>query len=345
MGLGVFPAVSLKDARTEADKNRLIVSQGSDPLEQQAQQRSEAQRSRRDTFKAEAARYVKAHSPAWSARHAQQWRNSLESYIFPRLGKLPVSDITTDDVVDTLLPIWHSKPVTAERLRNRIELILDASRARELRSGENPARWRGHLDKLLPRRKPTITLMKAMPYATIPTFVRSIDAVDGSAARALELIILTALRTNEVLHARWEEIDLEARIWTIPGDRMKNRKTFRLPVTEAMIAVLEQQKGMSETYVFPSSRSSSHPIALNSAGRLMRSMGVADYVVHGFRSAFRTWAGEETHFPREVCELCLAHTLAGRTEAAYSRGDQLEKRRLLMSEWAGYVRARLAEAA
>ena len=342
MGLGVFPAVSLKDARTEADKNRLVVSQGNDPLDQQAQLRSEAQRSRRDTFRAEALRYIKAHSPAWSARHAQQWRNSLDRHVFLRLGKCPVSDITTDEVVDTLLPIWHTKPVTAERLRNRIELILDASRARQLRSSENPARWRGHLDKLLPRRKPTVRPMKAMPYADIPAFVRSLDAVDGNAARALELIILTALRTNEVLHARWEEIDLEQQVWTLPGERMKNRKAFRLPVTDAMVSVLEQQKGLSDTYVFPSARSSSHPIALNAAGRLMRSLGVADYVVHGFRSAFRTWAGEETHYPREVCELCLAHTLAGRTEAAYSRGDQLEKRRLLMSEWAEYVRARLA---
>ncbi len=341
MGLGVFPAVSLKEARNEADKNRLILNQGVDPLDQKAKLKTDAQRGRRDTFKAEALRYIKAHSPAWSPRHAQQWKRSLELHVFPRLGKLPVSEITTEDVVETLMPVWHTLQVTAERLRNRIELILDASRARGLRTGENPARWRGHLDKLLPRRTHSPKPMESMPYKQIPSFMRQLDGIDGAAARGLELIILTAMRTNEVLQATWGEFDFVERVWTVPAARMKNSKVHRVPLNDAMISVLEQQQGKDPVFVFPSSKVKGAPVGLNAADRVMRSMGIESYVVHGFRSSFRTWAGEETHHPRDVCELCLAHTLAKKTEAAYSRGDKLEKRRVLMDEWAHFVSTEL----
>lgn len=345
MGLGVFPSVSLKDARSAADRNRLVLNQGIDPLDQKAVQLTQAKRSRRDTFKAEALRYIKFQSPAWSARHKQQWERSLELHVFPRLGGVPVGDISTDDIVETLMLIWHTKQVTAERVRNRIELVLDASRARELRSGENPARWRGHLDKLLPRRTHTVRPMESMPYQLIPDFMRKLDAVDGTAARCLELIILSALRTNEATHARWEEFDFVERIWTVPACRMKNRKAHRVPLTDTMIEVLDQQHGKHPDVVFPSSKVKDVPIGLNAADRVMRSLGVEQYVVHGFRSTFRTWAGEETHHTREVCELCLAHTLAQKTEAAYSRGDKLEKRRILMEEWAQWASGQLAQAA
>jgi integrase len=345
MGLGVFPSISLKDARSAADRNRLVLNQGIDPLDHKAVQLTQAKRSRRDTFKAEALRYIKSQSPAWSARHTQQWERSLELHVFPRLGNVPVGDISTDDIVETLMLIWHTKQVTAERVRNRIELVLDASRARELRSGENPARWRGHLDKLLPRRTHTVRPMESMPYQLIPDFMRQLDAVDGTAARCLELIILTALRTNEATHARWEEFDFEERIWTVPGLRMKNGKAHRVPLNDSMIEVLNQQRGKHEDLVFPSNKVRNVPIGLNAADRVLRSLGVKQYVVHGFRSTFRTWAGEETHHPREVCELCLAHTIAQKTEAAYSRGDKLGKRRILMEEWALWASALLAQAA
>jgi len=345
MGLGVFPTVSLKDARTEADRNRLLLSQGIDPLSKRDQQRFEAKRSRKDTFRFEAGNYIKAHSSSWSPRHTQQWRKSLETYVFPRMGKSPVSEITTDHVLEVLQPIWSSKPVTAARLRNRIELILDASRAKGLREGDNPARWRGHLDKLLPKQRQQSSAMPAMPYQDIPGFMRELDAVDSVAARGLEAIILSGLRTEEVLNARWGEIDLEARVWTVPAERMKNGRAHRVPICDALLGVFEQTKGLDPSLVFPSQKHANKPVAANAAWRLMRAMGVVGYVPHGFRASFRTWAGEETNHPREVCELCLAHTLAGRTEAAYSRGDKLEKRRALMAEWAAFVREKLAQAA
>lgn len=345
MGLGAFPAVSLRDARTEADKNRLLLSQGIDPLSNREQQRTEAKRSRKDTFKAEAESYIKSHSAAWSARHTRQWRHSLETYVFPRLGKTPVSDISTDHVLEVLQPLWSLRPVTAARLRNRIELVLDASRAKELRTGENPARWRGHLDKLLPKQRQSPKPMPSMPYSEIPDFMRALDAIDGVAARGLEAIILSGLRTEEVLRATWDEFDWVQAIWTVPAARMKNNKPHRVPITPALRSVLLQLEGLDPVYVFPSQKIRHRPIGVNAAWRLMRSMKIDEYVPHGFRAAFRTWAGDETHYPRDVCELCLAHTLADRTEAAYSRGDMLEKRRALMTDWAAFVRERLAEAA
>lgn len=348
MGLGSFPSVSVRDARIEADKNRLLISQGIDPLDRRAQEQSAARRSRKDTLRSEAFRYIKAHSAGWTPRYTQQWKRSLEKHIFPRLGNRPVSDISTDDIVDLLSPIWLQIPVTAERLRNRIMLILDASRARGLRTGANPARWRGHLDKLLPRQRREIKPMKSIPYKDLSDFMRKVDALEGVGARALQLIILTCLRSIEVLHGRWDEVDFAARVWTIPGERMKNRREHRVPLSDAALQLLLELKALTggSQYIFPSSRRSDAPIALNTAWRALREID-AHITVHGFRSTFRTWAAEETHYAREVCELCISHTVANRTEAAYNRGDLLEKRRGLMQDWAvlctsGLEPARLA---
>lgn len=337
MGLGSFPAVSLKEARNEADKNRVQISQGNDPLAQKAEIRSVSRQSRRDTLKVLAMRFHKSHSPAWSPRYASQWISGLEIHAFPRLGSTPVRDITTQDVLDVLLPIWHLMPVTAERIRNRIELVLDSAKALGLREGENPARWRGHLDKLLPRTTKDVEPMASMPYNQVPALMRELDSIPGTAARALELLILTSLRTGEVINAEWSEFDFEAGIWTIPAARMKNRRKHRVPLTESMLAVIEQQKGLHPVVVFPSDRKKNSALALNAVWRTLRSLGVDDVVPHGFRSSFRTWAGEETDYANEVCEHCLAHSVIKKTEAAYSRGDFLEKRRHLMTEWCNFV--------
>jgi len=337
MGLGAFPAVSLKDARNEADKNRILISQGIDPLAKKAEQRNASKQSRRDTFQVLARRFHKSHSPTWSERYASQWIRGLEIHIFPRLGSMPVRDIATQDVLDVLMPIWHKHPVTAERIRNRIELVLDSAKALGLREGENPARWRGHMNKLLPVTKKVADAMASMPYTQVPELMRELDSIPGSAARALELLILTSLRTGEVIRARWSEFDFDAGIWTIPAERMKKRRKHRVPLTQAMLDVIEQQKGLHPELVFPSDRKRNASLGLNSAWRMLRSVGIEDVVPHGFRSSFRTWAGEETDYANEVCEQCLAHSITKKTEAAYSRGDFLEKRRHLMSEWCRFV--------
>ena len=329
--------VSLKDARTAADRNRLLLSQGIDPLIKRDEDKAEAVRSRKDTLRSEAASYIRSHSTAWSDRHTRQWKQSLRDFVFPKIGSLPVGLVTTEHIVDVLQAIWLSKPVTAARVRNRLELILDASKAKGMRQGDNPARWRGHLDKLLPKQKVRPSPMAAFPYKQLPDFMRALDGLDGTPARALEAIILSGLRTGEVARARWDEFDWDNKVWIVPAERMKNRLSHRVPLSDALIEVLNQQRGLCETFVFPSSYRPGAPIALNAPWRVMRSFN-SQYVPHGFRAAFRTWAGEETNFPREVCELCLSHNIAGKTEAAYSRGDMLERRREVMHLWSCYVR-------
>lgn len=340
MGLGSFPTLSVREARHEADKNRLLINRGIDPLDRKAQELTTARQNRKDTLKAEANRYIKAHSTGWSPRYTQQWRRSLETHIYPRLGSTPVAEITTDDVVDALSPVWLALPVTAERLRNRIELIMDASRARGLRADANPARWKGHLDKLLPRQKKVIKPMRSIPYPELPGFMRRLDGEEGIGARALQLIILSCLRTREVLHARWEEFDFDNRIWTVPGARMKNGRDHRVPLNDDMLELLFELRGNNPPgtdFLFPSPRKKHAPAPLNTAWRALKKMDDRSLTVHGFRSTFRTWAAEETHYAREVCELCISHTVSNRTEAAYNRGDLLEKRRDLMGEWAAMV--------
>ncbi len=338
MGLGAYPVVSLRDARLEADKARLGLAQGIDPLAKRHQLKLDARAKRRKgaIFRAEAEQFIRTHAPSWSPRHAIQWRNSLDTHVYPRIGGLPVEQIDTDQVLEVLAPIWSTVPITATRVRNRIELILDAAKARQLRTGENPARWRGHLDKLLPRQKRTATPFPAMPAEDVPALLHRLDGVPGPAARACELLILTATRSNEVCGARWEEFDLEARIWMIPAHRMKTRRGHRVPLTEAMLEVLKQVRGIHREFVFLNSRRTG-PLPSNALRRVLNAVGADDCVPHGFRSTFRTWAAEQTNYSREVCEMALAHSLESKVEAAYNRGDLLEKRRALMEDWSTFL--------
>jgi integrase len=339
LGLGSFPTVSLKAARLAVDTYRLDLSQGIDPLTKRASLQYEQALITRAavTFRHEAERYISTHRQSWkNVRHVQQWSNSLRDHVYPLLGEMPVGSIKTEHVLDVLIPIWTRIPETAFRLRNRIELVLDAAKARRLREGENPARWRGHLDKLLPRQKRAKVPFSAMPAERLGPFIRQLDSLESTAARACELLIYTACRSNEVCDARWSEFDFAAGIWTIDAARMKAGKVHRVPLSAGAIQALEQQQGKHPIYVFPNARRSGS-LPGNAIRRVMDELQAGEYVPHGFRSTFRTWSAEHTNFPREICEMALAHSLEDKVEAAYNRGDLLDKRRQLMNEWATLI--------
>ncbi|MBO4968465.1 MAG: integrase arm-type DNA-binding domain-containing protein [Pseudomonas sp.] len=345
LGLGAFPAVSLKAARLAVDTYRLDLSQGIDPLSKRAllDAPQTLPAPAVVTFRIEAERYIKTHRQSWkNARHAQQWSHTLRDHVYPLLGDMPVACVDTEHVLDVLTPIWNNIPETAFRLRNRMELVLDAAKARKLREGENPARWRGHLDKLLPRQKRAKMPFSAMPAEEVGPFFRRLDSLASTAARACELLIYTACRSSEVCDARWSELDLAAGLWTIDALRMKAGKTHRVPLCPGAIQVLTQQRGKHPLYVFPNARHSAS-LPGNALRRVMQQLQASEFVPHGFRSTFRTWAAENTLFPREVCEMALVHSLEDKVEAAYNRGDLLEKRRQLMSAWAAYIQAGASE--
>ena len=324
---------------------RLDLSQGIDPLSKRAllDAPQTLPAPAVVTFRIEAERYIKTHRQSWkNARHAQQWSHTLRDHVYPLLGDMPVACVDTEHVLDVLTPIWNNIPETAFRLRNRMELVLDAAKARKLREGENPARWRGHLDKLLPRQKRAKMPFSAMPAEEVGPFIRRLDSLASTAARACELLIYTACRSSEVCDARWSELDLAAGLWTIDALRMKAGKTHRVPLCPGAIQVLTQQRGKHPLYVFPNARHSAS-LPGNALRRVMQQLQASEFVPHGFRSTFRTWAAENTLFPREVCEMALAHSLEDKVEAAYNRGDLLEKRRQLMSAWAAYIQAGASE--
>ncbi|MEE7479052.1 integrase [Methylobacterium hispanicum] len=346
MGLGGYPAVSLKGARDAAAAVRVQLSQRVDPLasRQAAEEAERLERSKSRTFEECAQEYIAAHSPSWkNEKHRQQWRNTLATYAYPTIGEKPVQEVSTADVLAILKPIWLTKAETASRVRNRIELVLDAARAQGLRTGENPAQWRGHLDKLLPKRSQAqaVKHRPAMPWDDVPAFMTLLSGRRSGAARALRFTILTACRSTEVLHATWAEFDLKGRVWTIPGERMKANKPHRVPLTDAMLEVLELQRGHDDTWVFPGWREG-RPFSNMAMVKVMRDANLGHFVPHGFRSTFRDWSAECTMFPRDVCEMALAHAIENRVEAAYRRGDLFEKRRALMEAWSDHVVPRLA---
>lgn len=346
MGLESFPAVSLKAARLIIAEHRRTMAVGIDPMaardaereRQQEEQRQQA--AKRVTFESVTAEYIEAHRRAWkNAKHAQQWENTLATYAAPIIGQLSPAEITTGHVLEILQPIWAEKTETASRVRNRIELILDAAKAKGLRDGENPARWRGHLDKLLPKRSKVQARQHhaALPWSELPAFMVELAAHDDLTYQAMRLTILTACRTSEVLGATWTEIDLESRTWTIPAARMKASKDHRVPLSDAALAVLASLPRIEGSpYLFPGARKG-RPLSNMAMLMGLRRMGRGELTMHGFRSTFRDWAAESTHYPREVCEMALAHTVATGAEAAYWRGDVFEKRRALMADWAAYA--------
>ena len=343
MGLGRYPDLSLAKAREKAAECRQLIADAVDPIERRKKQRMEAALAnvRGMTFKQCAVGYIAAHEASWrNAKHRQQWTNTLETYVYPTLGPLSVQDINVGFVMRVLEPIWSKKPETASRVRGRIEAILDWAKVSGYRSGENPARWRGHLVHLLPAKSKVreVEHHAALPYEQIGAFMTSLRDQPGGAARALEFLILTATRTGETLGATWDEFDLEARLWTIPTDRMKGGREHRVPLSAAALAVLEGTREVRQgDLVFPGARQG-RPLSNMAVLMLLRRMGLGEITAHGFRSTFRDWAAERTTFPREVAEMALAHAIPDAVEAAYRRGDLFEKRRRLMSAWAEFLR-------
>ena len=341
MGLGAYPDVGLREAREKAVEARRVLREGKDPLrERQAQKVAAALEAAKDmTFQQCAERYIEAHRDGWkNPKHVEQWENSLKRYAYPVLGKHSVQLIDTGLVLEVVEPIWKTKTETASRVRSRIENILSWATARELRQGDNPARWKGHLDHLLPDRDKIQKLehFEALPYVEIGSFMAELRDEGGAAARALEFTILNASRTDEVLGATWDEIDLKDKLWVIPAERMKGKKEHRVPLSNQAVVLLEEMAKLgAEGYVFPGRKPDSRlsPMAML---MLLRRMKRGDITVHGFRSTFRDWAAERTSFPRDVAEMALAHTIGDKVEAAYRRGELLDKRRRLMTEWAKF---------
>ena len=345
IGLGGYPSVTLEGARVAARADRDKIRNGVDPVEERRSARSAliAQRAGALTFDQCAARYIAAHEAGWkNAKHAAQWSSSLAAYASPVIGALQVRDITTGHVVQVLERdnLWTAKTETATRVRGRIESILDWAKVRGYREGENPARWKGHLDKLLPKKSKVVKVKRhaALDYREIGAFMTKLRAAKGVAARALELAILCASRSGEVRGAVWAEFDLDATVWTIPAGRMKADEEHRVPLSARAIEVLRSMlPGEDEpdpaALVFPGMKG--RPLSDMSLGAVLKRMKV-DVTAHGFRSTFRDWAAEMTTYPREVCEMALAHTIDSKVEAAYRRGDLFEKRRRLMADWAAY---------
>ncbi len=336
MGLGGLSAVSLSRARELAGEARAEVAAGRNPIESRKAMR------RVPTFGECADQLIESLRSEWrNAKHKAQWEMTLTEYAKPLRSK-PVDEISTEDVLRVLKPIWATKPETASRLRGRIERVLDAAKALGYRSGENPALWRGHLKNLLPRRqKLSRGHHAAMPYAEVPAFCSDLRQLNSISAQALLFCVLTATRSGEVLGARWSEIDLAKKLWTVPAARMKASREHRVPLAGPCVDILERLRNARRTddagdYVFEGQRRG-RPLSVMALTMVLRRMKHGHFTVHGFRSSFRDWAGECTSFPREVAEAALAHVVGDETERAYRRGDALEKRRKLMAAWAEFI--------
>jgi integrase len=350
MGLGPLVLFGLKEARAKALNAKRLRYEGTDPLEakRQARIRAHLDVAKAVTFQQAAEKYIAAHKAGWqNAKHADQWKNTLATYAGPVIGTFPVQAIDTALVLKVLEPIWSTKPETASRVRGRIEAILDWAKVRGYCAGENPARWKGHLDHLLPARTKVrqVEHHAALPFGEIAAFMTALQQQEGTAARALEFTVLTAARTGEVLGARWSEIDVRTKIWIVPAERMKARREHRVPLSKRALAILGNMtaghaagQGETEGFVFPGAKRGA-PLSNMAFLMLLRRMGRDDLTAHGFRSTFRDWAAERTAFPAEVAEMALAHTVGDKVEAAYRRGDLFEKRRRLIEAWAAFCGA------
>jgi integrase len=334
-GLGSADVVSLSEARGKSHQARRLLDAGENPIA--AKRQAALINAGIPTFGAVADTLLAAKQSEWrNEKHREQWRASLTEFSEP-LRPCPVDEIDTAAVLAVLKPLWQTKPETASRLRGRIESVLDAAKAQGYRSGENPAAWRGHLAHLLPKRgKLSRGHHAAMDYQEIPAFVAQLRECDAVAAMALEFCILTAARSGEVYGARWSEIDMAAKVWTLPAARIKAAREHRIPLSERALAIL-QRLSVAKTgdYVFPSPRGRK-PLSHVAMAKVMRRLQIDGPTVHGFRSGFRDWCGEATHFPREVAEAALAHVVGDKAEQAYRRGDALEKRRAMMEAWAAF---------
>lgn len=344
MGLGPIHSVSLSEARRRASDIHRLIWDGVDPIEARRKMKIDQTAALTDliTFGECAKKYIDAHASSWkSARHKQQWEVTLDQYVNPIVGHMPVSAVEKPHVLAVLEPIWLTKTETARRVRGRIETVLDWAKARDYRGGENPARWRGHLDQLLPARAriAPVKNLTAMPYSGLPDFMSRLRNQIGVNARALEFLILTAARTGDVIGATWSEIDFAERLWIVPGARVKSKKgTLRrdhvVPLCDRIIELLNGLPRDGE-FIFIGAQAGKQmsPAVMI---RLTKEMTGGEVTVHGFRSSFRDWGAEQTNYPNEMLEMALAHTVSDKTEAAYRRGDMRAKRRALMDDWASY---------
>ena len=344
MGLGSLNFVGLAEARQLAISQKRLVIDGKDPIEERKRSRVEQQLSqaRNLSFEDVALACITSKSHEWkNAKHAQQWKNTLATYAFPVIGHLPISEITTDLILRILEPIWVTKAETASRVRQRLETIWDYGKARNYVDGENPARLKGHLDKILSKtaKVKRVRHFPALPYNEIGRFVKELRTRSGYSALGLEFLILTAAGTGEIIGAKWSEIDLEKAVWTIPSERMKAGVEHRVPLPSRAVEILESinSNRNPEQHVFSGWKRNTG-LSNNAFLALLKKMQRSDITPHGFRSTFRDWAAEEAHqFSNETVELSLAHKVANSVEAAYRRGDQLERRRELMSEWDKFI--------
>lgn len=346
MGLGGFPAVTLAQAREKARAAREAINQGTDPIHERkrAQSLLRSDQASAVTFEKAALEFIKAKAPEWSnVKHAAQWQSTLETYAFPVIGSLHVQDVQDAHILKILEPIWQTKTETATRVRGRLENILDWATARKLRTGLNPARWRGHLDHLLPAPKKTTRVVhhEAVQIDDVPAFFASLKTREGVAATALLFTLLTAARSGETRGATWTEFDTEKALWTIPASRMKAKREHRVPLTAAVLELLRSlPRADGSDYVFQAPRGGQlSDMALTAVMRRMELTAVP----HGLRSTFRDWAAEKTNFPGDLVEMALAHALTNKVEAAYRRGDQFEKRRTLMDAWSKFLATPVAK--
>jgi integrase len=342
MGLGSVNYVTLAEARELARQYRKLVKQGLDPIEARRAESTALQleAARAITFEQCADYYIIAHQAEWEDKTANDWAATLKAYVFPVFGALPIQAVDTALVMKAIEPLWLTKLETARRIRGRIESILDWAAARGYRVGENPARWRGHLENLLAKRSKVhrVKHHAALPFVEIAAFITELRHQQGAAARALEFAVLTGARSDEALGATWDEVDFAEKHWTIPGERMKGEVTHRVPLSDRAIEILGEMHVLRQSdLVFPGRGGGN--LSHFAMRRVLAAMDRDDLTVHGFRSTFRDWASECTNFPREVCEAALAHAIESKVEAAYRRGDLFQKRRQLMAAWARYCAA------
>ena len=346
MGLGPYPDVSLAEAREAAAECRRLVRNGTDPIEHRREQRAAMARERsqsRRYFRDCAETYINTHRHAWkNKKHASQWSNTLAAHAYPKIGDLPVAEISTANILSVLEPIWLTKNETANRVRLRIEKILDWAAVKNYRSGGNPARWRGHLDHLLPKPSKVHSTrhFAAMPWKDAPDFIADLSRESCLSAKALMFTILSCTRTTEAICATVGEFDMEDRIWIIPAARMKSGREHRIPLSSQLSDLVENlidSRIIGNDYIFPGMRQGKPISQMAMLKYLKQDLGFRDLTVHGFRSTFRDWVAETTSYPGELAEACLAHVLTNKTEAAYQRGDLLERRRKLMQAWADYL--------
>lgn len=346
MGLGPVTDVSLAEAREKVGEARRVLADGRDPIEarKEAARAADLEAARRITFKGAAEAYIDMRRAGWrNPKHVQQWENTLATYAYPVFGHLPVSEVDTALVLRALEPIWRTKTETATRVRGRIEAVLDWAKVMGYREGANPALWRGHLAHLLapPNKVAKVEHHAALPWQEVAGFMAALRRRQATSSLALEVLILTAARTSEVLEMTWSEINLQTGIWALPAERMKAERPHRVPLVRQVKSVLVHmgENYGYDGYVFPGPRSrdgNRRPLSNMSLLQLLKRMGHPDITVHGFRSSFRDWASEATSFPNEVAEAALAHIVGDKVEAAYRRGDLFAKRRRMMEAWAEY---------